>query len=266
MGSATPEVNAASACSPGNQAVPSVCGKNAEGFDLIYRDYSKLVRAICFRILRNPTEAEDAVQDVFVQILRNVHTFRGESSFATWLYRVATNTVLMRVRSTRRDRMASAQPQECEGASRRIPRTQDFSLSAFACRIDLKAAVNSLPVGYRAVFILHDIQGYHHKEISRILGRSIGDSKSQLHRARKRLRVFLGDAVAETTARCRPAGTSDDVTVNKLDTSARHRAVKKDTAVVPRDWATDRNAAPDPERERNNGTPLDSQASDLQMY
>lgn len=199
MGSVTQEVNAgAYGYSPVRQAVSSLRHGNLEGFDIVYQEYSKLVRAICLRVLRNPTEAEDAAQDVFVHVLRKIHTFRGESAFSTWLYRVAMNTVLMQFRSTRHDRMASAQP-IVESASRGGATGPNIALPSFSTRIDLRAALDSLPGGCKAVFILHDVQGYRHREIAQILGRSIGDSKSQLHRARQRLREFLGDTGRRTS-------------------------------------------------------------------
>jgi RNA polymerase sigma-70 factor (ECF subfamily) len=164
------------------------------GFDLVYREYGSLVRAVCLRILRNRTEAEDAAQDAFLNIFRKIHTFRGDSALSTWLYRVTTNTVLMRVRKNRRDSVAPNEPRERENSYRAHNSGHDPSLTNFLREIDLQTALDSLPEGYKTVFVLHDVQGYGHKEISRILGRSVGDSKSQLHRARKRLREFLGDA------------------------------------------------------------------------
>lgn len=205
MRSATQQTNIEScACSSVTEAVLSLRQGNSEGFNIVYREYSKLVRAVCLKILRNPTEAEDVAQEVFIHMLRKIHTFRGDSAFSTWLYRVALNTVLMHVRSTRRDRIASIESRRTGNGQQRDGGVQNASMPSFSNKIDLRSAVDSLPNGYKLIFILHDIQGYHHHEISRILGRSIGDSKSQLHRARQRLREFLRDT--SDKKRCRRIG------------------------------------------------------------
>jgi RNA polymerase sigma-70 factor, ECF subfamily len=143
------------------------------------------------RMLRDPTEAEDAAQDVFLCVLLKLHTFRGESALSSWLYRLTTNLILMRFRK-----------KSYEQASRRMfldddsePGIQigkpDLYLNGAADRVDLQAAIDLLPVGTRAVFVLHEIQGYGHKEIADRFGYSIGNSKSQLYKARRRLRTLL---------------------------------------------------------------------------
>lgn len=161
-------------------------------FEEIYSTYQEIVRRICFRMLRDPSEAEDATQDVFIRVLLNLHTFRGESAFSSWLYRVTTNLVLMRFRKNKSEPMARAGclqdnlllPMELGGS--------DAGLEGAADRIDLEAAIRRLPHGTRRVFVLHDIEGYCHKEIANHFGCSIGNSKSQLHKARRRLRTLLG--------------------------------------------------------------------------
>jgi len=166
---------------------------NTVTFEDVYRANGELVRRLCLRMLRDPTEAEDAAQDVFLCVLLKLHTFRGESALSSWLYRLTTNLVLMRFRK-----------KSYEQASRRMfldddsePGIQigkpDLYLNGAADRVDLQAAIDLLPVGTRAVFVLHEIQGYAHKEIAEHFGYSVGNSKSQLYKARGRLRKLLLD-------------------------------------------------------------------------
>jgi RNA polymerase sigma-70 factor, ECF subfamily len=163
-----------------------------EAFDLVYREYRGFARAVCLRMLRDRVEAEDGAQEVFVHVLRKIHTFRSESAFSTWLYRLTTNTVLTRLRKKKHDWNA-IESRHGENNSSDYIGVQDPHLNGLLCGIDIQRALDSLPDGYRTVFILHDVQGYDHREISGILGRSIGNSKSQLHKARKRLRQLLAD-------------------------------------------------------------------------
>jgi RNA polymerase sigma-70 factor (ECF subfamily) len=141
-------------------------------------------------MLRDPTEAEDAAQDVFVPVLFKLHTFRGESALSSWLYRLTTNLVLMRFRKNTREQ-ASLSEFLYEDSDLHDIGTLDLHLNGVVDRVDLQAALNLLPDGHRAVFVLHDIQGYKHQEIAARFGYSIGNSKSQLHRARRRLRKLL---------------------------------------------------------------------------
>jgi RNA polymerase sigma-70 factor (ECF subfamily) len=182
--------------SPDNLSLVDAVRKAHDGdtsaFDTIYRRHQQHVYAICLRMVRDPVEAEDLTQETFVLLLRKIHTFRGEAAFSSWLYRLATNVVLM---SFRQKRPASVPIDETtiepstEGPGE-FGRT-DYRRQGFLDRITLHAAVDSLPDGYRTAFILHDMEGYRHTEVARILGCSIGNSKSQSHRARKRLRELL---------------------------------------------------------------------------
>jgi RNA polymerase sigma-70 factor, ECF subfamily len=156
-------------------------------FENIYRTYAELVYRVCLRALRDPIEAEDATQDVFVRVLLKLHTFRGESGFSSWLYRVAMNVVLMRFRKNRKSISLDAVPElEMKGIH-----AVDGDPSSAVNQIDLQTAMKQLPSGVKRVFILHDIQGYHHRQIAQFFGYSVGNSKSQLHRARIRLRELL---------------------------------------------------------------------------
>jgi RNA polymerase sigma-70 factor (ECF subfamily) len=173
-------------------------------FEYLYRLHSRRVYAVCLRMIGNSAEAEDLTQETFLLLLRKIHTFRGESAFSTWLHRLAVNLVLMRLRKKSPpivsieaaldpdDETASPLPASTIGAP-------DLLLEGSIDRINLERCIERLPVGYRTVFVLHDIQGYEHHEIAGILGRSVGVSKSQLHKARTRLRELLHEIQREKT-------------------------------------------------------------------
>lgn len=175
------------------KAIRSFNQGDMQSFELIYRNYCEFVRRICLRMLRDPTEAEDATQDVFVCVFRKINTFRGESAFSSWLYRLTTNSVLMRFRKNKHKNMwiSLEDHREEEAASCGKIGGPDMKLSSLLDRIDLQTAIDVLPDGYRTAFVLHDIQGYDHHEIAKIFGHSAGNSKSQLHKARLRLRNLL---------------------------------------------------------------------------
>jgi RNA polymerase sigma-70 factor, ECF subfamily len=175
-----------------NQAIRLVHQGDPKAFEFIYRSYCGLVHRICLRMLRNPVDAEDAAQDVFVRVFCKINTFRGESAFSSWLYRLATNTVLMRFRKNKRT-LTLEEPGEVNGGLSREVSVTHPERDGLSGRIDLQAAINVLPNGYKGAFLLHDVQGYAHREIAEILGYSIGCSKSQLHKARKLLRELLRD-------------------------------------------------------------------------
>lgn len=164
---------------------------DVKAFDLIYRRYREYVQRICLYMLRDPVEAEDATQDVFVCLFYKINTFRGESAFSSWLYRLTTNSVLMRFRKNRQRWVPLEETEECNGNSYREISVRDLNLSGVLDRIDLESAIKVLPNGYKASLVLHDIQGYSHREIAEMFGRSIETSKSQLHKAHLRLRKLL---------------------------------------------------------------------------
>jgi RNA polymerase sigma-70 factor, ECF subfamily len=163
-------------------------------FEYLYQLHSRRVYAVCLRMVADPTEAEDLTQEAFLLLFRKIHTFRGESAFSTWLHRLAVNLVLMRLRKKSPPIVSiEATPGlDDETASSGIDiGAPDLLLEGSIDRINLAHCIAQLPVGYRTMFVLHDIQGYEHREIAKILGRSVGDSKSQLHKARMRLRELL---------------------------------------------------------------------------
>jgi RNA polymerase sigma-70 factor (ECF subfamily) len=173
---------------------------NRTAFECLYRMHSRRVHAVCLRMAGNSAEAEDLTQEAFLLLFRKIHTFRGESAFSTWLHRLTVNVVLMRLRKKSPPMVSiEATPdQEGETAWPTIDfGVPDLLLEGSIDRINLSRCIERLPVGYRTVFVLHDIEGYEHHEIAEILGRSAGVSKSQLHKARTRLRELLHEVQRE---------------------------------------------------------------------
>ena len=166
---------------------------NAAAFERIFRLHSRRVYALCLRMVRNTSEAEDLTQEAFLQVFRKIQTFRGESAFSTWLHRVSVNVVLMHLRKKTVLETPLEQPNEEEGSDRPVKEigAPDPVLSGAIDRIILDRAIGELPPGYRKTFMLHDVDGYEHCEIAKITGRSVGNSKSQLHKAREQLRNLL---------------------------------------------------------------------------
>ena len=187
---------------------------DAAAFERLYRLHSRRVYSLCLRMVGNTAEAEDLTQEAFLQLFRKIATFRGESAFSTWLHRLAVNVVLMRLRKKSGKETSLEQvtePDEESGTPRRDFGAIDLRLSGSLDRVNLQRAVDQLPPGYKAAFILHDVQGYEHNEIAQMLGCSIGNSKSQLHKARMRLRDLLHEAVREKARQDRrAAGASED--------------------------------------------------------
>jgi RNA polymerase sigma-70 factor, ECF subfamily len=171
---------------------------DAEAFETLYHLHKRRVYSLCLRMTANTAAAEDLTQEAFLQLFRKIGTFRGESAFSTWLHRMAVNVVLMQLR---RKGLAVVPLEETieteEESPRKEPGAEDVRLAGSIDRLQLEHAIAELPPGYRAVFLLHDVQGYEHNEIARMVGCSIGNSKSQLHKARMRLREFLKTSRAE---------------------------------------------------------------------
>jgi len=163
-----------------------------EAFEALFEMHKRRVYALCLRMTADTAEAEDLTQEAFLQLFRKIATFRGESAFSTWLHRLVVNVVLMHLRKkglqqVSLDEVDSSQ----EEPVKRDYGDEDRRLMASVDRINLTRAIGQLPPGYRAVFILHDIEGYEHNEIAQIMNCSIGNSKSQLHKARMKLRGRL---------------------------------------------------------------------------
>lgn len=178
-------------------------------FETIYQQYASRVYALCLRMLRDPVEAEDLTQEAFLQVFRKLNTFRGESAFSTWLHRLTVNLVLMRLRKksppTVSIEATADQDSEIDPPTVDVG-APDLRLEGSIDRLRLERCIEQLPAGYRAIFVLHDIQGYQHGEIAEIVGRSVGDSKSQLHKARMRLRRLLNEEQREKARNERLAG------------------------------------------------------------
>ena len=170
---------------------------DAAAFETIYELHSRRVYSLCLRMTGDPVEAEDLTQEAFLQVFRKIHTFRGESAFSSWLHRLTANLVLMRFRRKRPVSLSldeMTRPNDEKGHHAFEIGIPDQRLSGLFDRIDIHAALDQLPQGYKSMFLLHDVQGYEHNEIASMLGCSVGNSKSQLHKARKRLRELLHDA------------------------------------------------------------------------
>lgn len=166
---------------------------DAEAFQGLYDRHKRRVYSLCLRMTANTAEAEDLTQEAFLQLYRKIATFRGESAFSTWLHRLSVNVVLMHLRKKALPVVSleeTTQPTE-EDAPRKDFGAEDVALAGSIDRLQLQRAVESLPPGYRMIFLLHDVQGYEHNEIAAIVGCSIGNSKSQLHKARMKLRDLL---------------------------------------------------------------------------
>jgi RNA polymerase sigma-70 factor, ECF subfamily len=163
-------------------------------FEYLYRLHSRRVYAVCLRLLKDPTEAEDLTQEAFLLLVRKISTFRGESAFSTWLHRLAVNRVLMHLRKKSLQVVSievARDPHDETGSPGIDIGMPDLLMEGTLDRINLERCIAQLPVGCRTIFVLHDVQGHEHREIATILGRSIGASKSQLHKARRRLRELL---------------------------------------------------------------------------
>jgi RNA polymerase sigma-70 factor, ECF subfamily len=174
-----------------------------ESFKGLYSLHKRRVYSLCLRMTGNTAEAEDLTQEAFLQLYRKIATFRGESAFSTWLHRLAVNVVLMRLRKKGLPEVSleeTLEPQQEDGPRKDIG-TRDNVLAGSIDRINLERAIESLPPGYRMIFVLHDIEGYEHNEIAEMLGCSIGNSKSQLHKARMKLRDLLRTSRAEKAVR-----------------------------------------------------------------
>jgi RNA polymerase sigma-70 factor (ECF subfamily) len=166
---------------------------DAEAFQALYDRHKRRVYSLCLRMTANTAEAEDLTQEAFLQLYRKIATFRGESAFSTWLHRLSVNVVLMHLRKKALPVVSleeTTQPGE-EDTPKKDFGAEDVALAGSIDRLQLQRAVESLPPGYRMIFLLHDVQGYEHNEIAKIVGCSIGNSKSQLHKARMKLRDLL---------------------------------------------------------------------------
>ena len=156
-------------------------------FQSLYREHVGRVYALCLRLTADPVEAEALTQDAFVRAWERLASFRGESAFSSWLYRVTVNVVFLSRRSERR-RALRVVTTEDPGALESGERSRE---APAGLGIDLERAIAALPPGAREVFVLHDVEGYRHEEIAGLTGIAVGTSKAQLFRARRLLRGKL---------------------------------------------------------------------------
>ena len=158
-------------------------------FEMLYSRYHRRTYSLCLRMTGSATEAEDLTQEVFIQLYRKIGSFRGDSAFTTWLHRMTVNQVLMHFR--RRGVQSEKTTDDGEMPEQIVNGTENQNRMPIIDRIALDKAIAQLPNGYRTVFVLHDVEGFEHEEIARMLKLSVGTSKSQLHKARLKLRGLL---------------------------------------------------------------------------
>jgi RNA polymerase sigma-70 factor (ECF subfamily) len=177
-----PDVNLVTRAKEGDQ----------EAFATLFNLHKRRVYSLCLRMTGDVVEAEDLTQDAFIQVFRKLETFRGDATFSTWLYRVVVNTVLMKLRRKQPKQVSLDEPVRVESSL--VPRDvgrNDLELLGSVDRIALKRAILELPEGCRRIFLLHEVEGYEHHEIAQLLRCSVGNSKSQLHKARVKMRDIL---------------------------------------------------------------------------
>jgi len=164
-----------------------------DAFSELYSQHKRRVFSVCMRIVCDTALAEDLTQDTFLQVFRKIGAFRGDSVFTTWLHRVAVNTVLMHLRKraltvVSLDHLMSSGDEQHAGRSFG---TRDLAQAGIVDRMAIERAVSALAPGYRSVFLLHDVEGFEYGEIAAMLKCSCGNTKSQLHKARRALRGAL---------------------------------------------------------------------------
>ncbi|MDP7479672.1 MAG: RNA polymerase sigma factor [Vicinamibacterales bacterium] len=173
----------------GATAAPLLTGTGdpATTFETLYRTHARRIYSLAYRFVGNSADAEELLQEIFLQAHRRLDSFRQEAALSTWLHRLAVNRCLDHVRS--RGARQAAHTDSLDDQAVAAPRAR-VSTDTIT-RLDLEQAVAKLPDGYRTVFILHDVEGYEHREIAELLGIAVGTSKSQVHKARLKLRTLL---------------------------------------------------------------------------
>ena len=193
---------------PEPELITNALNGDSDSFGELYRRHSRRIFYLCYRMVNDIDLAEDLTQEAFVHAFRRLSTFRQESRFTTWMHRIAVNTVLMFIRkrnsSIRECPLDPAYGNEedatFEGLTYGKP---DDVLSMTTDRVALQRAIEGLPPGYRLMLVLHDIHGYEHQEIAEIFGCTTGNTKSQLHKARLRLRAVIDQSRGEVTSASR---------------------------------------------------------------
>lgn len=215
---------------------------DAEAFGILFQKHKMRVYALCLRMTRNTAEAEDLMQEAFLHVFRKIAAFRADSALSTWLYRVTVNTVLMHFRKKSLSTVSVDRPNGNEQNGSCTPRefpSTDVRLAGCVDRVALNRALAELPNGYRRIFLLHEVGGYEHREIAQFLGCSVGNSKSQLHKARQRIRELLvrtGEAQAERT-RCSQRKPEFKAEVKGWKVSPSSEIPEVPAAITPARWA-----------------------------
>jgi RNA polymerase sigma-70 factor, ECF subfamily len=180
---------------PGDfELAQKAAGGDIAAFEELYHRHFRRVYSLALRMTGSPEEAEDLTQETFTHLYRKIGSFRGESAFTTWLHRMTVNQVLMHFR--RRKSRPEYTTEEGETPAQIVQGTENQNKMPIVDRIILDNAITKLPPGYRNVFVLHDVEGYEHGEIAGMLGISEGTSKSQLHKARLKLRELIRQQAA----------------------------------------------------------------------
>jgi RNA polymerase sigma-70 factor, ECF subfamily len=161
-----------------------------EAFEALYREHASRLYGLTLRMLGNRTDAEDMLQDIFMTAHRKLTSYRGDARLSTWLFRLATNLCLDHLRSKAARMACATSSLEDDNAAEPVSPSSGPAVGAVA-QIDLERAIARLPEGCRAAFLLHDVEGFEHREVGAMLGISEGTSKSQVHKARLKLRKLL---------------------------------------------------------------------------
>ncbi len=174
------------------ELVERIRGGDGSAFETLYRQHATRLYNLASRMTGAKGDADDLLQDIFLLAYRKMASFRGESSLGTWLYRLAMNHCLdvLRNRQTRMGQQTDSLD-EPEAA----PVASPVPVLSAVSRIDLERAIASLPPACRAAFLLHDVEGFGHQEVGTMLGVSEGTSKSQVHKARMRIRTYLANGL-----------------------------------------------------------------------
>jgi RNA polymerase sigma-70 factor (ECF subfamily) len=201
-----PEHNLAPKATSETQLIARAQRGEEEAFAALYEIHTRRVYSLCLRMTGNTAEAEDLAQEAFLQLFRRISTFRGESAFSTWLHRLVVNVVLMHLRKKGLQLVPLEDTDNRQGEPvKREYGDEDRRLLGSIDRLTLARAIEQLPPGYRIVFVLHDVEGYEHNEIAQMMNCSVGNSKSQLHKARLKLRAALRRQPSEGEGASSPA-------------------------------------------------------------
>jgi RNA polymerase sigma-70 factor (ECF subfamily) len=212
---------------------------DSDAFADLFNAHKARIYALCLRMTSNTAEAEDLTQDAFMQVFRKLSTFRGDSALSTWLHRIAVNTVLMHFRKKVLHQVSLDERTDGEGKTvRRECGGRDSRLSGTVDRIALIRALKELPAGYRTIFLLHEVQGYEHQEIAQLLECSVGNSKSQLHKAKLRIREILArTADGVEVAHARNLGSQTETAPAPGDLDVSSDATEADLTISPAQYA-----------------------------